>query len=167
MLHGRPGADPPACGGLPEGAELVLGRCTVQTGGFPGLPQHGPHWLGVWPSRQPQAPDSRPQTHRAASATASAAAAGAGTAASGPQPHHPPSPLSSRPGRWGGRARKRYNQSAGRARRWGGTSTNNHEELELRDRLLEGGDCSNRQNEQPVASKRRRRTIPKSQSVVS
>lgn len=38
-------------GGLPEGAVraapvagLVWRRCLVQTGGFPGLPQHGPDW---------------------------------------------------------------------------------------------------------------------------
>lgn len=68
---------------------------------------------------------------------------------------------------WGGRDHTSYNQSASRDRRRAGPFTNNHEEVKLRDRLLWGGDCSNRQNTRPMAGKRRQSTIPKSQSAVS
>lgn len=59
---------------------------------------HRPGWLWVWTFRCLGGVDARLQTHRAASAKASAAATNAGAAASGPQPYHPPSPLSSEPG---------------------------------------------------------------------
>lgn len=59
---------------------------------------HRPGWLWVWTFRCLGGVDAKFQTHRAASAKASAAATNAGAAASGPQPYHPPSRLSSEQG---------------------------------------------------------------------
>lgn len=84
-----------------------------------------------------------------------------------PQPHHPPSPLSSKP-REGGQVPSPNDQSTGARRRWTETLANRNEEVKLGDPAsLGGGDCSNRQTTRPVADERRLGSTRENQSVVS